>query len=78
MLGTEKGSAGCLDHEARVVELKGDYLLRDAPVFGSGSRLRRCNVPMMTFDVGPGSIPCRQLPATAQLHVLPVCNSNLR
>ncbi|RTQ46105.1 hypothetical protein EJV47_23440 [Hymenobacter gummosus] len=49
LLGTQKGSAGCLDYEARVVKLQGDYLLLDIPAFANAASLNLCNVPM-TFD----------------------------
>ena len=49
LLGDEQGSSRCMQHIAYVVELKGNYLLLDAPAFDQSPYLSLCDVTM-EFD----------------------------
>lgn len=44
LLGGDKGDASCDMSQARVVELKGNYLLLDTPAFNKQPALNLCNV----------------------------------
>ncbi|QNH60574.1 hypothetical protein [Hymenobacter sediminicola] len=49
LLADEQGSSRCMQRIAYVVELKGNYLLLDAPAFDQSPYLSLCDVPM-EFD----------------------------
>lgn len=49
LLGNEQGSGRCMQYIAYVVELKGNYLLLDTPIFDKSADLNFCDVPM-EFD----------------------------
>lgn len=46
LLGNERGSGSCVSSIARLVELKGDYLLLDGKAFDNGPALSICNAEM--------------------------------